>query len=60
MTREAGFYWVKYYGKWTVGEYRDKDPPRRYIVGDECYLAEKEFDLIGNKIPDVKKTSNIK
>lgn len=46
--REKGFYWVFYFGEWTIAEYCGGY--WLVIGGEEAVYQDEEFDEIGEKI----------
>lgn len=49
VTRERGFYWVKYAGAWTIGQWSNRLEGWE-LVGSEDFYRDKDFDEIGYKI----------
>lgn len=51
--RKSGFYWVKVNNEWEVAEW---DGQYWEVIGDECWIKEREFSVIGPRIrpPDEK------
>lgn len=51
MEKVDGFYWVRLYGKWTIGEYCSPD---WILIGSDELLKEDLFDCIGERIEERK------
>ena len=47
MRLECGFYWVKYYNKWTIAELTETN---WQVIGEEESVWLTEIDEIGNEI----------
>lgn len=58
MTRETGYYWVKFDGIWMVAFYESqvgKAYPSKIPwahIGDDRWSPESAFDEIGPRVPD--------
>ena len=54
MNREAGFYWVKSNGRWTIGEYEGKHARVAgfpwWVVGGPDPGKDSDFEAIGDRI----------
>lgn len=49
VTRERGFYWVRYAGAWTIGQWSNRLEGWE-LVGSEDFYRDKDFEEIGNII----------
>lgn len=48
--RQSGYYWVKFHGEWTVGEYEGNCVCPWQIIGSDQIFDDNAFEKIGGKI----------
>lgn len=47
--RESGFYWVKLYDNWTIGEF-ESSTNSWLVIGSEESCSDEHFDFVGEQI----------
>lgn len=49
MKRDPGFYWIKIFGQWSIGKYRND---YWLIIGELRQFKDEEIEAIADMIPE--------